>query len=384
MKLLFVHDHRFYKEKGDFYSSGGFPKNIWSRYLENFSSMIVIGRKLDKKNLGLVQSSTEKVEFNLIEEYKNPIDEFLYPKKIDNNIIDSLKQVDAAIVRLPSILGFRTINICKKINKPYAIEVVGCAWDSYWYYGNLKGKLLALINYNRMKGIVRDSKFTIYVTRLYLQNRYKTNGFNTYASNVDINDNPDIVLHNHKKIISDNKKCIFGMLGNLDVYYKGYDIAIKALAYIKNDIPDFMLYIVGNGDGNNIRRLLDKYDLNESVKILKPIKSGEQVYEFLDNLNMYLHPALTEGLPRALIEAMSRGCPVLASSVGGIPELLNGKYLHQPGDYKQLSKQIENYSSDKEKLLLMANENFIKAKEYTNSKLNKRRSKFFKNFRDSI
>ena len=384
MKILFVHDHKFYKEKGDFYSSGGFPKNIWSRYLENFSSMIVIGRKLDKKNLGLVQSSTEKVEFNLIEEYKNPIDEFLYPKKIDNNIIDSLKQVDAAIVRLPSVLGFRTINICKKINKPYAIEVVGCVWDSYWYYGNLKGKLLALIHYSRMKDIVRDSKFTIYVTKSYLQNRYKSNGFNAYASNVKINDNPDTVLHNHKKIISDNRKYIFGMLGKVDIYYKGYDIAIKALAYIKNDIPDFMLYIAGNGDGNNIRRLLDKYDLNESVKILKPIKSGEQVYEFLDNLNMYLHPALTEGLPRALIEAMSRGCPVLASSVGGIPELLNGKYLHQPGDYKQLSKQIENYSSDKEKLLLMANKNFFKAKEYTNSKLNKRRSEFFKNFRDSI
>ena len=50
----------------------------------------------------------------------------------------------------------------------------------------------------------------------------------------------------------------------------------------------------------------------------------------------------------------------------------------------KLSKQIESYSIDKEKLLLMANENFIKTKEYTNSKLNKRRSGFFKNFRDSI
>ena len=164
MKLLFVHDHRFYKEKGAFYSSGGLPKNIWSRYLENFSSMIVIGRKLDKKNSGLVQSSTEKVEFNLIEEYKNPIDEFLYSKKIDNNIIDYLKQVDAAIVRLPSVLGFRTINICKKINKPYAIEVVGCAWDSYWNYGNIAGKSLALYSYKRMKKSVEESRHTIYVT----------------------------------------------------------------------------------------------------------------------------------------------------------------------------------------------------------------------------
>ena len=51
MKLLFVHDHKFYQENNDFYSSGGFPKNIWHRYLEFFSSIIVVGRKLDKKNL---------------------------------------------------------------------------------------------------------------------------------------------------------------------------------------------------------------------------------------------------------------------------------------------------------------------------------------------
>ena len=73
------------------------------------------------------------------------------------------------------------------------------------------------------------------------------------------------------------------MLGNVDVYYKGYDIAIKALAYIKNDIPDFMLYIAGNGDGKNIKRLLKKYGLNNYVKILGPLKSGEEVFSF-DNL----------------------------------------------------------------------------------------------------
>ena len=108
------------------------------------------------------------------------------------------------------------------------------------------------------------------------------------------------------------------------------------------------------------------------------------MFEFLDKLDIYLHPSLTEGLPRALIEAMSRGCPALASSAGGIPELLNDKYLHQPGDYKELSKQIKNYSIEKEKLLLMADENFTKAKEYTKLILDSRRSEFLKNFRDSI
>jgi len=384
MKLLFVHDHKFYKENNDFYSSGGLPKNIWSRYLDFFSSIIVIGRKLDKKNPGLVQSNTEKVKFNLMEEYRNPLDEFLYSKKIDNNIIDSLKQVDAVLVRLPSILGFRTINICKKINKPYAVEVVGCVWDSYWNYGNISGKLLALYSYKRMRKIVKESEYAIYVTKYFLQKRYPANGYSEYASNVEIDEFPTSVLDEHKNIVLNNTKIKFGMIGNLNVKYKGFDTAIKAFSIIKNKIENFELLLVGGGNSKNIQNLIEKYDLSNHVKILGLLKSGNEIYNFLDTLSVYLHPSKQEGLPRSLIEAMSRGCPALSSSVAGIPELLDEKYLHQPGDYKELSKQIENYSIDKEKLLLMANENFIKAKEYTNSKLNKRRSKFFKNFRDSI
>ena len=384
MKLLFVHDHKFYKENNDFYSSGGLPKNIWSRYLDFFSSIIVIGRKLDKKNPGLVQSNTEKVKFNLMEEYRNPLDEFLYSKKIDNNIIDSLKQVDAVLVRLPSILGFRTINICKKINKPYAVEVVGCVWDSYWNYGNISGKLLALYSYKRMRKIVKESEYAIYVTKYFLQKRYPTNGYSEYASNVEIDEFPTSVLDEHKNIVMNNTKIKFGMIGNLNVKYKGFDTAIKAFSIIKNKIENFELLLVGGGNSKSIQNLIEKYDLSDNVKILGLLKSGNEIYNFLDTLSVYLHPSKQEGLPRSLIEAMSRGCPALSSSVAGIPELLDEKYLHQPGDYKELSKQIESYSIDKEKLLLMANENFIKAKEYTNSKLNKRRSKFFKNFRDSI
>ena len=384
MNLLFVHDHKFYKDNNIFYSSGGLPGYIWDRYLEHFSSMIVIGRRLHNKNSGLVKSSKEKVEFSLIKEYNSPADELLNSKIIDENIINSIKKVDAVIVRLPSNLGFRAIELCKKLNKPYAIEVVGCGWDSYWYYGNLKGKLMAFLSYSRMKKSILKSEFTIYVTKSYLQSRYKTNGYNSYASNVEINNNIDLVLDEHKKNIIGKKKNIFGMLGNIDVYYKGYDIVIKALAGIKSEIPSFILYIAGNGNGKNIKRLINKYNLNNHVKILGPLKPGLEVLDFLDKLDIYLHPSFTEGLPRTLIEAMSRGCPVLASSAGGIPELLNNKYLHNPGDYKGLSKQIKDYSIDKKKLLLMADENFIKSKEYTNSILNNRRSEFLKKFRDSL
>ena len=380
MNLLFVHDHKFYNNKNIFYSTGGLPGDIWRRYLKHFSYIVVIGRELHNRNSGLVKSSIEKVKFSLIKDYNSPLDEFSNSRKIDKHIIDSIKKVDAVIVRLPSILGFRAISLCKKINKPYAIEVVGCAWDSYWNYGNFRGKIMAFLSYYRMKKSILESKFTIYVTKSYLQNRYKTTGYSSFASNVEIND----LIDNYKKNIKINQKTIFGMLGNIDIYYKGHEIVIKALASIKNNFPDFILYLAGNGNGKSINKFLKKYDLDNHVKILGPLKSGQEVFEFLDKLDMYLHPSLTEGLPRSLIEAMSRGCPALASSVGGIPELLDDKYLHQPGDYKVLANQIKLYARDKEELLLMSENNFNKSKDYEIKKININRDKFFEKFVSSF
>ena len=60
MNLLFVHDHKFYEDNNIFYSRGGFPQSVWDRYLGNFSSIIVIGRKLHNKSSSLVKSSKKK------------------------------------------------------------------------------------------------------------------------------------------------------------------------------------------------------------------------------------------------------------------------------------------------------------------------------------
>lgn len=107
------------------------------------------------------------------------------------------------------------------------------------------------------------------------------------------------------------------------------------------------------------------------------LASGDEVFNYLDELDIYLHPSKQEGLPRSVIEAMSRGCPVLASTVAGIPELLDEKYLHQPGDYKTLAEHLIHYLSDQNALLEMSKANFHKAKEYTAPVLNERRTQFW-------
>jgi len=111
------------------------------------------------------------------------------------------------------------------------------------------------------------------------------------------------------------------------------------------------------------------------------LPAGEAVYQWLDQIDLYIQPSLTEGLPRALIEAMSRGCPAIGSRVGGIPELLQEDCMHNPKNYKELGKLILN-SLNQDWMKEQAQRNFHVAKNYYKDVLGRKRTMFWEKFRE--
>src|SRR5690606_7820263 len=172
MKALFVHDHIFYKKEDSYYSSGGLPKEAWDRYLENIDELIVVssGSNDGNKN-GITLSSRDNVRFDLFFQIKRSFDYYKFKKDILSKLTTYIKEVDFVIIRVPSTIGFFAYEICRKINKPFVSEIVGCAWDSSWNYGSLPVKLQAPIGFFRMKKIVKNSFASTYVTKYFLQKR---------------------------------------------------------------------------------------------------------------------------------------------------------------------------------------------------------------------
>ena len=76
------------------------------------------------------------------------------------------------------------------------------------------------------------------------------------------------------------------------------------------------------------------------------LPSGQPVLNWLDDIDIYVQPSFQEGLPRALVEAMSGGRPAFASTTGGIPELLPADCLHCPGDAARLGASIARAAED--------------------------------------
>lgn len=101
---------------------------------------------------------------------------------------------------------------------------------------------------------------------------------------------------------------------------KGYLDLIEAAALLRKTVPDFRVVIVGEGpERPAIEKAIAHHGLNQNV-----VLAGHDNYvaPYFDMATLLLMPSHSEGSPNVLLEAMAAGLPIVASAVGGIPELL--------------------------------------------------------------
>jgi len=382
LKALFVHGFKFFEDsRGNLYLRG-YDNAIWNRYLKLFDELYVIGRKIsviDMDTAGFNKFEGDKlffIEVPDIYDAKNYLRNNIVFKNMAYKIIDD---VDVIITRLPGTYSSKIINYAKKKNKPYLIELVGCPWDALWNH-SIKGKLAAPYMWYSTRKAVINAPYVLYVTNEFLQRRYPANGRHIGCSDVSLPLLDEEILKNRLNRIeqrSGNKPIVIGTIGATNVRYKGQQYVIEAISYLNRQGYDFQYQVVGGGDRSFLMSLAEKYGVSHKVKFLGSLPH-EKVFEYLDNIDLYIQPSKTEGMPRALIEAMSRGCPAIGSNTGGIPELLNKEFVFKKGSVKELCNLLKRLN--KEEMQKEANRNFEKAKEYNKELLDQKRTAFFKEF----
>jgi glycosyltransferase involved in cell wall biosynthesis len=122
---------------------------------------------------------------------------------------------------------------------------------------------------------------------------------------------------------------------------------LEAFARVRGRAPGMRLLIVGSGpEEARLRALAQRLSLPEACRFL-PSTPG--VAALLRSIDIFVHPSLSEGLPNAVMEAMASGCAVIASRVGGCPELIEhgvDGLLVKPADLDDLSTQLGNLIED--------------------------------------
>jgi glycosyltransferase involved in cell wall biosynthesis len=116
-----------------------------------------------------------------------------------------------------------------------------------------------------------------------------------------------------------NKKFVIGTIGELHPN-KGYIYALSAMEKLMAVNPNFIYFIISEGEQRGVlEEIIKQKGLQNHVKLLGYVPHAA---EYLRGLNLFLLPSVKEGLPYVLIEAGYAGIPVIATTVGGIPELI--------------------------------------------------------------
>ena len=373
MKVVFVHDHKFRLIKGKVYSTGGLSEEALSRYTENFGKLVVIARILEEHEGNSKYSEIKNKNIAIKNGYK------LGTLGIKNEI----READCVIVRMPSFLGKKAIKISKDMKKKCIVELVACPWDSLWNH-SIKGKIVAPYMTIVTKKIIRDAKYVIYVTNEFLQKRYPTKGESVNCSNVVLTKFDDFVLARRIERIKSNKeKIIIGTIAAIDVKHKGQQFIIEALGKLKKEgINNYEYQLVGSGNNNYLKKICKKYNVEDEVKFLES-KPHNEIFNWLENIDIYVQPSRQEGLPRALIEAMSMGVPAFGAKTGGIPELIHNELIfsNTKNNIEEICNILKSFNN--EKLIEEAKKNYNIAKIYDKNLIDKRRNNFFKNVKNN-
>ena len=160
---------------------------------------------------------------------------------------------------------------------------------------------------------------------------------------------------------------------------KGHRVLLEAAAQLKQQGLRPLYRLAGAGSqGESLRRLAAELDLSAEVAFLGFVPD---IPAFLSTLDVFVLPSLHEGLGVAVLEAMAAGKPVVASRVGGIPELVEAQVtglLVSPGDPRALAQAVGRLLSERD----LAREMGAKGSErvrrhFTMERMAKRNEEFY-------
>lgn len=374
--MLFVHDHFFVECNGSLYTTGTLNQGLLDQYRDWFGSLSVLARQkiVGTGHQAVKSESRVEGDFKLVEKSGNPLDYFGYYRTVRA----AVGEADCVVSRMPSVLGWMAVEECRKQGVPYLVEMVGDPWNLLWYH-SVKGKMFAPIMTAATKSCCRKASYVLYVTSEYLQERYPTEGEYAGVSDVSLPPLTDDVLEKRLARIAGKRKgapIVMTTVGSVEIPYKGQDSVIQAMRILKSRGIETEYLLVGGGDNGRLEAIARECGIADCVRFVG-VLPHEEIFKLLDGVDLYVQPSHTEGLPRSVVEAMSRALPILASNVGGLPELVDARWLFSKGDSRAIAEGIMTIMDE---ALKAAEASFDKAKQFDAALLACKRAAFYSNF----
>jgi glycosyltransferase involved in cell wall biosynthesis len=397
MRLVVAIESRFLVVDALAYSSYLTFERFWYRYLEVFDSVMIIARatEVDQVPPGYQLVTANGVELTALPDYHGPYQYLANLLRVSRIIYRTLRGEDAVILRVP---GNISTQVWDKLapGYPFGVEVIIDPWEAF-APGSVKSLARPFFRRqftNNMRLQCQQAVAASYVTERALQKRYPPNNdaYTTHFSSVDLDDRFILADTGDRlakvrtvsgRLGGDGPPVRLGFIGSFSQGYKLPDVHIKALAQCATKGANVTLEMIGDGALlSKTKVLARKLGVSDRVIFRGRIPGGKPIMDAIDSFDLFLNATAAEGLPRVVIEAMSRGCPCVASKVAGTPELLEDSYLVPRRNITALADTILRVLANPKAMAKAVERNVGVARNYYRDVLEPRRRAFYQALRE--
>lgn len=227
------------------------------------------------------------------------------------------------------------ILITRMFGKPVILHAHGCEFHSF--HSKLSPVMKLVLNL-----ILQQSSYLIALSNSWREYYIDYCGFK--PEQVVVFPNPVEIPENVPDRTANHQKINFVSLGRIGKRKGAFDL-IEAFAKLAPEHREKSeLTLAGIGEVEQAQSLAESLNIKQHINFpgwIDPVGRGK----LLSKADVFVLPSYNEGLPMALLEAMSWGLPVITTPVGGIPEVVTHKetgWLVNPGDVEQLAKAVQS------------------------------------------
>ena len=388
MDLVVFLDQRYTRTpEGMVWTPGPFPYSFFERYLTAFDRVRVVARVQPAEQCSSAwnRAGGEGVSFVAVPYYVGPWQYLSRLREVRRTAAGAIGVNDAVLLRVPSQVSTCVEGTLRRERRPYGVEVVGDPFEVY-APGCVRHPLRPAFRRwfrHRLRRQCAGASGAAYVTVEALQRRYPAPGgaFTANYSSVELP--REAFVDKPRPARRQERPLEIVTVGSLQYLYKGPDSLLDAAEICAARNVDFRLRFVGGGRYlDTLRQDAARRGLGERVFFLGQLPAGEPVGAVLDEADLFVLPSRSEGLPRAMIEAMARGLPCIGTRVGGVPELLSPNDLVPPSDAKGLASKIIEVSRKPQRLIEMSVRNLSRAQSYREEALRERRTQYYARLRE--
>jgi glycosyltransferase involved in cell wall biosynthesis len=368
MKLLLISDPVLHKRNGSYYSLDTFLKFALhlGQHFEKISLCCPV-LETDSSNEVLFRiplEETQNIEIVCTYPYESVVEYYRkLPVIVTHNmpiLEKAIRESDAIFLRIPAMNAFPAAYLAKKYRKPIFSYFIGdekaILKTGSKYKGLTRSAALAVSRLHDVlyRKIISSSRASFFLSSQLKEKygRYSENPFLIFTSLVE---GAAASGRNGSGNHNGCKRLLY--VGRLS-HEKGLEYLIRAVEYLNREKYDVKVSLCGDGpERERLSGLVRESGLSDSVKFHGYIPWGKELSRISSGSDLFVLPSHSEGVPKVLLEAMAAGLPVIATNVGGIPDIITNNengILIPPGSPEAIAdavKLVMENSSLREKLI---------------------------------